>query len=162
MVFLRSPISTDLEKIKIAYQNSQFFHQPWVYPPIDFDQYLEQEHRYLLCLKNTKEIVGAFHLSGIVRGAFQSCFLGYEVFYPYQQKGLMTLGMKKIIHLAFKELNLHRIEANIQPDNIASITLVKKSGFTREGFSKAYLYIGNQGWKDHERWAILNPDWESV
>jgi len=56
---------------------------------------------------------------------------------------------------------LHRIEANVQPGNIASKKLLEKSGFTKEGFSKEYLNIAGKGWKDHERWAILNANWES-
>ncbi|MEJ2620339.1 MAG: GNAT family protein [Candidatus Thiodiazotropha sp.] len=60
---------------------------------------------------------------------------------------------------AFTDLNLHRLEANVQPENISSIRLLAKSGFIKEGYSKNYLNVGNQGWRDHERWAIVNEAW---
>ena len=59
---------------------------------------------------------------------------------------------------AFDTLRLHRLEANIQPSNQASIALVRRAGFTREGFSRRYPKI-NGRWRDHERWAILREDW---
>ncbi len=57
---------------------------------------------------------------------------------------------------AFEGLNLHRLEANIQPENFASIRLVSNAGFIKEGFSKNYLRVGGYEWKDHERWTIVN------
>ena len=62
--------------------------------------------------------------------------------------------MQLALRYAFAELRLHRVEANIQPANKRSLTLAKKAGFRREGFSPRYLKIGGR-WRDHERWAIL-------
>jgi ribosomal-protein-alanine N-acetyltransferase len=70
----------------------------------------------------------------------------------------MTEGMTLAINEAFGPLKLHRLEANIQPGNTASIALVKRLGFRREGLSKKYLKIGGR-WQDHERWAILKEEW---
>jgi len=53
-------------------------------------------------------------------------------------------------------------EANIQPDNFSSINLVAKAGFVREGVSKNYLLVGDEEWKDHERWAIVNSHWRDL
>ena len=72
----------------------------------------------------------------------------------------MRLGLKLLLKEAFQELNLHRLEANIQPENIASIRLVAGAGFIKEGFSRQYLRIGGLEWKDHERWAIINEVWK--
>jgi len=58
------------------------------------------------------------------------------------------------VALAFEELGLHRLEANMQPDNLASIAIVRRLGFQKEGFSPRYLCI-NSVWRDHERWALL-------
>ncbi|VWB80544.1 phosphinothricin acetyltransferase [Burkholderia metallica] len=66
----------------------------------------------------------------------------------------MTDAMRAAIGVAFDELGLHRVEANIQPGNHASIALVRRLGFTKEGFSPRYLRIGGE-WRDHERWALL-------
>jgi ribosomal-protein-alanine N-acetyltransferase len=62
---------------------------------------------------------------------------------------------------AFTRLELHRLEANIQPANLASITLVKRLGFHLEGLSPRYLKIAGH-WRDHERWALLADDWRTL
>jgi ribosomal-protein-alanine N-acetyltransferase len=64
-----------------------------------------------------------------------------------------------VLVFAFNELRLHRVEANIQPQNRASIAVLKRNGFSREGFSRRYLKIGGR-WRDHERWAIVKEDWK--
>ncbi|MGP4769212.1 GNAT family N-acetyltransferase [Acinetobacter sp. PFS20] len=158
-IYLRKPKKNDLAEIKEAYARSVQLHQPWAYPPADFQTYLEQEHRYFVCLTDSHAIAGTFNISNIIRGHFHSAYLGYEAFHPYQGHGYMTQGLKLLLKEAFENLNLHRLEANIQPDNIASIQLVSKAGFIKEGFSRQYLQIGGKTWKDHERWAILNEKW---
>lgn len=162
MVFLRTPKPEYLLEIKYAYENSILIHNPWVSAPENFVNYLQQEGRYFVCGHETGAIVGSFNISGIIRGCFQSGYLGYEVFHPYQGKGLMREGLKILLKEAFENLNLHRLEANIQPGNIASIKLVSNGGFVKEGFSRGYLRVGGFEWKDHERWAILNPNWSSA
>jgi ribosomal-protein-alanine N-acetyltransferase len=114
----------------------------------------------MLCLSSTGEIVGTFSISNIVRGYFHSAYLGYEAFVPHQGKGHMRAGMELLLDHAFSELNLHRLEANVQPGNLSSIRLLERAGFTKEGYSKNYLNVGDKGWRDHERWAIINDDWE--
>ncbi|MGT2552393.1 GNAT family N-acetyltransferase [Acinetobacter geminorum] len=159
LVYLRKPKKSDLVEIQAAYERSVQLHQPWTYPPADFQRYLEQEHRYFVCLTQDHSIVGTFNISNVIRGHFYSAYLGYEAFHPYQGHGYMKQGLKLLLKEAFEKLNLHRLEANIQPDNIASIQLVANAGFIKEGFSRQYLRIGGKTWKDHERWAILNEQW---
>lgn len=156
MLILRKPTPEDLTEVKALYKQSTSLHHPWVYAPQDYESYLQQEHRYFLCLAESGKIVGTFNISGIVRGYFQSAYLGYEVFYPYQGQGYMSKGLALVLQEAFENLKLHRLEANIQPENVASIRLVANAGFVKEGFSKNYLKVGGIEWKDHERWAILN------
>ena len=67
----------------------------------------------------------------------------------------MTEALRAAIGYAFGDLGLHRLKANIQPENIASIALVRRLGFQREGFSPRYLRINGE-WRDHERWALLS------
>ena len=75
------------------------------------------------------------------------------MFKGYERQGFMKWAMGVIIKKAWNDLKLHRLEANIQPGNAASIALVKNLGFTKEGYSPAYLKVGGR-WRDHERWAI--------
>jgi len=72
-------------------------------------------------------------------------------------RGLMTEAVRQTLAHAFTEIGLHRVEANIQPENLRSIALVRRLGFRLEGFSPRYLRIGGQ-WRDHERWALLCDD----
>jgi len=94
------------------------------------------------------------NVSEIVRGAFQSAYLGYYAFEPFAGTGLMRAGLAKVIAHAFTTMKLHRLEANIQPANTRSIRFAKSLGFRREGLSPRYLKVGGR-WRDHERWAIL-------
>jgi ribosomal-protein-alanine N-acetyltransferase len=87
--------------------------------------------------------------------------LGYYAFTPFAGQGFLRGGLELVLEYAFQELQLHRVEANIQPDNAASIALAKKCGFTKEGFSKRYLNIGTD-WRDHERWALVVEDWQEI
>ena len=72
----------------------------------------------------------------------------------------MREAIELVLREAFLNLRLHRIEANIQPGNHASIALARGAGFSREGFSPRYLKIGGR-WRDHERWAILAEEWRA-
>jgi len=66
----------------------------------------------------------------------------------------MAKGLRADVRQAFTKLRLHRLEANIQPTNAPSIALARACGFTKEGYSPAYLKIAGR-WRDHERWAIV-------
>jgi hypothetical protein len=98
------------------------------------------------------------NVNDIVRGSFQSAYLGYYAFEPFAGRGFLRAGLSLVIARCFGELRLHRLEANIQPDNARSIALVKSLGFRLEGFSPRYLKVGGR-WRDHERWALLSDDW---
>jgi ribosomal-protein-alanine N-acetyltransferase len=73
----------------------------------------------------------------------------------------MTEALQLALRHAFRTLRLHRIEANVEPGNEASLALVRRAGFTREGFSRRYLKIRGR-WRDHERWALLAEEWRPV
>ena len=98
-------------------------------------------------------------LSNIVRGAFQSCHLGYRLDGTEQRKGYMTEAVKELTAYAFQNLNLHRIEANIMPHNMASLKVTEKLGFYHEGLAKQYLRI-NGRWEDHIHTVLLNEEME--
>jgi ribosomal-protein-alanine N-acetyltransferase len=153
-----------LEQVK----RSRDFHASWVALPADEKQYREYLYKaeqdnqcaLFLRLKSTHQMIGVFNISEIVRGCFQSAYLGFYVFDGYQRQGFMTRGLLQLLEFAFTILNLHRLEANIQPSNLASIALVKKAGFKHEGYSERYLFIDGV-WRDHERFAITKESFYS-
>ena len=94
-------------------------------------------------------------------GSLQSAYLGYYLFAPHERRGYMTGGLRLVLGRAFGELGLHRVEANIQPDNDRSLRLVERLSFRREGYSPRYLKVGGK-WRDHERWALLAEEWRKT
>jgi ribosomal-protein-alanine N-acetyltransferase len=149
-----------------AVARSRALHHPWVQPPADsaaFRRWLARsrlaaQESFLVRIREGGDLVGVVNLSEIVRGIFRSAYMGYYAFRPHAGQGLMSEGMRRVITAAFRELDLHRLEANIQPGNTASIRLVERLGFRREGLSPRYLKI-NGRWRDHERWALLAEEW---
>ncbi|MBS1819184.1 MAG: GNAT family N-acetyltransferase [Acidobacteria bacterium] len=116
---------------------------------------------FLICREEDDAIAGSTNVSQIVRGGFQSGYLGYQVFAPFAGQGYMTVALPLILRVVFRELKLHRVEANIQPRNAASIALVRRAGFEKEGYSPRYLKIAGR-WRDHERWAMTAERYRDV
>ena len=96
-------------------------------------------------------------LANIRRGVAQSASLGYWVGVSHAQRGYMTGALRALIPAAFEVLRLHRLEAACIPSNVASIRLLEKTGFQREGFAREYLCI-NGTWQDHLLYARLCVD----
>ncbi|XAM00935.1 GNAT family protein [Phycisphaeraceae bacterium D3-23] len=148
-----------------AVERSRALHHPWVDPPASAEAFRagvakldgERSHSFL-AVNDAGDLVACINLNEVVRGAFQSCYMGYYAFSPFAGTGLMKQAMTLALDKAFNELGLHRLEANIQPGNAASIALVQSLGFRHEGFSPRYLKINGQ-WRDHERYAITAEDW---
>lgn len=167
-VYIRNPREEDRRELLALTRVSTRLHRGLVSPPADdaaFASYLERCARpnfegLLLMRREDDALVGVFNLSEIVRGNFQSAYLGYYAGEPYAGRGYMTEGLRLVLRHAFENLKLHRVEANIQPTNAASIALARRAGFTQEGFSRHYLKISGR-WRDHERWALLAEDWRA-
>ena len=70
-------------------------------------------------------------------GLFQSAYLGYYAFAGHERQGLMRDGLGQVIRLAFGPLGLHRLEANMEPENAASIALARSCGFLQGGTRRA-------------------------
>ena len=107
----------------------------------------------LICRRGTGSIAGFVNINSIIRGRFQNGSLSYAAFAPAAGRGYMAEGLALVLRYAFERLRLHRLEAQIQPGNHASIGLVRRLGFRREGYSPEMLFIDG-AWRDHERWAI--------
>ena len=160
-VALRGLREADREELLALMRESHELHRPWAYPPERSDQlddFYARSRRddvetLLACRTEDGAIAGVFNISQIVRGAFQSAFLGYYAHQRHARQGYMREGLRLVVAHAFGPLRLHRIEANIQPGNVASAALARSAGFRLEGFSPRYLLVGGQ-WRDHERYAL--------
>ncbi|HXG84052.1 MAG TPA: GNAT family protein [Pyrinomonadaceae bacterium] len=163
---LRPPKFEDFTEFTRAAKSSRKFHRGLVSPPVDrkgFDELLgrnekEENEIFVICRIEDQAIAGAVNLSQIFRRSFHNAYLGYYLFESFTRQNLMTEAVELILSHTFKTLKLHRVEANVQPENTASIKVLQKNGFTKEGFSRKYLKIGGR-WRDHERWAIIVEDW---
>jgi len=145
-----------------AVARSKSLHSEWVTPPATtaaFDAYLSKVARddyaaFLVRRTESEDLAGVINVSNIIREPFLSAYLGFYAFEPHANRGYMKAGLRLVLAKVFGELGLHRVEANIQPGNAASIALVRGCGFRHEGFSPKYLHIAGE-WRDHERWALL-------
>ena len=164
-VLLSRATPADAEALIRANVESRAYHHPWVEPFTDragFDAWLARglagPNIGLVAREaSTGTIAGVVNLNEIVMGAFCSAYLGYYGTAAAAGRGLMREAVALAVRFAFDELGLHRLEANIQPGNTASLALVKSLGFRREGYSPRYLRIAGV-WRDHERWALLADD----
>jgi [ribosomal protein S5]-alanine N-acetyltransferase len=171
-----APVRIDLEEPSLrhlaefleAVRRSRGLHGRWAQPPATPEEYRAFIRRvrmpaYLCHLVRADEggLAGVINITEIVRGAFSSGYLGYYALVPHNGRGYMRAGLEAVIRRAFTSYKLHRLEANIQPDNARSIALVRSLGFRREGYSPRYLKLRGR-WRDHERWALTVEDWKSA
>ncbi|MFJ2112175.1 MULTISPECIES: GNAT family N-acetyltransferase [unclassified Streptomyces] len=162
---LRSFRPGDADEFTARARESGDLHRPWLFPPTDAGAYAAYAGRimedptragHLVCDRADGRIAGFININNIVRGAFRCGALGYGAFAHAAGRGLMAEALALVLRRAFDPhgpLGLHRLEANIQPGNTASIALVRRAGFRLEGYSPDFLHIDG-AWRDHERWAI--------
>jgi ribosomal-protein-alanine N-acetyltransferase len=104
-------------------------------------------------------MVARINLTQIARGPFQSAILGYAIDADHEGQGLMREAVSAVIAYAFGELKLHRLEANVRPENLRSLHLLERLGFERTGLAPRYLFIDG-AWRDHVQHQRINPDFD--
>lgn len=131
---------------------------------LQMEHIMAEEDRGLVLYLSLREepgtIVGRVALNNIVRGAFHSATVGYGLAPDATGKGLMTEALGAAVEIAFDDLGLHRVEANVIPRNKRSLAVVERCGFEFEGVARSYLRIAGE-WEDHARFSRVNPHWES-
>jgi ribosomal-protein-alanine N-acetyltransferase len=165
-VLLRPPHATDGPELTRVNRASVRLHRRLVSVPrrrSQFVSYLRvcREPDYvglLVCRRADGAIVGAINFFDVERGIAQAACVGYYVGAAFAGRGYMTEALGLALEYAFRRLGLHRVEADIEPDNAESIRLARRAGFRREGLSRRYLKLRGR-WRDHERWAILAEEW---
>ena len=160
LVKLRS--SNEKEYLKSVHASLKSI-EPWIQIPTttkSFAKFLKEvsnssDKAYLVRRLSDDALVGVIEIRDIFMGIFKCGYLIYYSFDGFRGQGYMKEGLKLIISKAFKKMQLHRLEANIQPTNEGSKGLAKTAGLLYEGYSPKFLKINGE-WRDHERWAIIN------
>jgi|SRR5665213_984122 len=115
----------------------------------------------LLILDQAGEIAGTVTLQSIIRGAFQSCSVGYWLVESAQGRGLATQAVREATDLAFQGLRLHRVQAETLTHNVRSQRVLDRLGFVQYGRAEAYLHIAGE-WQDHLLYQLVTPTPEHV
>jgi [ribosomal protein S5]-alanine N-acetyltransferase len=169
-VHLRPPHRGDQKAFISGARASRKLHAGWVQAPQSPAAFLAYVERFggaagsaryagLVVVRNDDDaLAGVFNFSEIVRGVFNSAYVGYYAFASLAGEGYMTEGFGLALDFAFRRLKLHRVEANVQPANRRSLALAERMGFEREGYSRRYVKIAGR-WRDHVRFAMLAEDW---
>ena len=170
-VILRSPRASDHEAWALLRQASYDYLQPWepLWPEDDltraaykrrlaiYQRELDAGYAwpFFIFTDHGRTLVGAITLSNVRRGVADTGTVGYWIGRPFAGRGLATAAVRVLIGFAFKELNLHRVEAACVPHNTASRRVLEKAGFEHEGRARAYLKI-NGAWADHLLFGCVN------
>jgi len=170
-VYLRAPQMSDYSEWTTLREASRAFLAPWepTWPADDLsraacrrrlrryaeDQRSDASYAFFVFRKGDEALVGGLTLANIRRGVAQAGSLGYWIGEPFARRGLMTGAVKGLVPFSFASLRLHRLEAACIPSNTASIRLLEKAGFEREGYAREYLCI-NGSWQDHLLFGRLN------
>lgn len=167
--YLRKPVEDDAAEFVSRVIGGRSHLEPFVHAATsrrEFRSWLARGTRpdteqFLVCRREDDAIAGFVNLNNVVAGSLQSAAAGWASFPPHVGAGHLTDGVGLVLRIAFTQVRLHRVEANIQPSNSASRALAIRCGFRLEGFSPRYLKIGGE-WRDHERWAILVDEWQET
>ncbi len=169
-LYLRAPIQSDCEQWLHVRSQSENFLKPWepLWPDDDLSKigfrrrlksYSKQRHSgigrtFFLFKRNSDELIGGISLTRITFGITRSAMLGYWMGVDYAKQGNMQKAVPAVLEFAFGNLKLERVEAACLPTNPTSIHLLKKSGFSEEGYAREYLEINGKR-EDHILFAIL-------
>jgi len=170
---LRAPMHSDFRAWSRLRRESEGFLSPW--EPSWSNDHLTRKgfanrvywsHRSInadtavpvfLLRRDDDQLIGAITLDNIRRGPAQAGAMGYWIGAPYARNGYMSEAIGALVHFAFTELDLSRIEAACLPENTASRGVLEKSGFKYEGVAQSYLQIGGR-WRNHVLYANLRGD----
>jgi [ribosomal protein S5]-alanine N-acetyltransferase len=172
-MLLRPPRMEDFPAWAALRAASRAFLAPWepIWPADDltraafrrrllrYAQDMRDDAAYPLFLLRESDgaLLGGLTLGQVRRGVSQTATLGYWVGQPYAGRGVMSTGVRAAMAYAFDELRLRRVEAACLPHNEASIRLLERIGFKREGYARKYLCI-NGSWQDHLLFALLREE----
>jgi ribosomal-protein-alanine N-acetyltransferase len=172
-LLLRAPQMSDFPQWAQLRERSRAYLTPWepIWPSDDLprsgfrsrltryaeDIATDRAYPFIIFRESDGAIIGGITLANVRRGIVQAGTIGYWTGEPYAHRGYMTSALRVLLPSLFGELNLHRIEAACIPSNLASVRVLEKVGFTREGLARRYLCI-NGVWQDHVLFGMLHED----
>ena len=113
-------------------------------------------HSFSFAIWKGNNLIGQISLGGVIFGAMRGAHIGYWIDKNYANQGLTTQAVNTLTDYAFTYLNLHRVEINLRPENLASRRVAEKAGYIFEGERPRYLHI-NGTWRDHVVFVKENP-----
>lgn len=172
-VMLRTPVAADYVQWARLREQSRRFLTPWepVWPADDLTR-ISFRHRlkrynkeiragsaypFFVFSPDGETLLGGLTMAQIQRGVTQSAIIGYWMGEPYAGKGYMAAAARLVIGFGFDTLHLNRLEASCLPHNAASVRLLEKVGFQREGYARKYLCIDGR-WQDHLLYGMVRSD----
>jgi ribosomal-protein-alanine N-acetyltransferase len=172
-LLLRAPQAGDFLPWAQLRERSRAYLTPWepIWPSDDLtragfrrrlrryteDALADRAYPFLIFREPDGALVGGITLANVRRGIVQAGTVGYWTGEPYAGRGYMTTALRLLLPTLFGELNLHRVEAACIPGNAASVRVLEKCGFVREGLARRYLCI-NGVWQDHLLFGMLHED----
>ncbi len=172
-IYLRPAVAGDFPAWAQLRAESRAFLTPWepTWPEDDLtraafrrrlrrqveDMTRDESFALLIFDAGADALIGGLTIGGIRRGVAQAATLGYWMGERYAGRGRMTRAVAAAVRYGFSTLRLHRIEAACLPENVASMSLLERNGFRREGLARAYLRIDG-GWRDHVLYALLENE----
>jgi ribosomal-protein-alanine N-acetyltransferase len=174
---LRPPRTADVPAMRVALRQNAAHLRPWSIAPAPGEDPASLtsvsravlRHRaewksgqtYVFLIVSREDegtILGRIALGGLHRGAFQNAYLGYWIDAGHEKRGLMTEAVGAATSFAFAAAELHRVQAAVMPNNIASQRVLEKAGYRREGLAERYLCIAGV-WEDHILFAVTAEEW---
>ncbi len=173
-LLIEMPTLPDAERVRSFYErNRDFFHfwEPdhgehiytrefWQTVLPSYREEFERGQAVRVVLRRKDDlrgpIIGFIHYTQMIGGALMSCSFGCNLDAAAEGKGYMTEAARAMMEYLFGELQVHRINATYMPSNLRSMRLMRRLGFTVEGYAKDYLFV-NGCWRDHVISSVVNP-----
>lgn len=172
---LRTFTESDAKALAKLLLDNKFF---WsIYEPLHRDEYYTEGTQYNKILESiqllqanrefsfgiydlqSQQLIGHISLYAIKRLPYSSGFIGYSMDKDFIGRGIATEAVNLLLRFAFQTINLHRVEAYVSPQNLASVRVLEKAGFVQEGILRELLFI-NGKWEDHYMYALLQHEYK--
>lgn len=170
---LRAPTHSDFRQWAALREASADFLQPWepTWAPDHLSRRSFTNRVYwaqrsiangtalplFLIRREDQALLGALTLDHVRRGPAQAGTTGYWIGAPHARHGFMSEALKTLVHYAFTQMDLSRIESACLPENDASRGVLERCGYKYEGVAQSYLQI-NGRWRNHVLYANLRSD----